>query len=131
MLAMMAVFSLSTMQTGPAEARILCSPNRHFLSVKSNFFFCNFKKFPFLMTSAVSIRDFGCEIFYLRDFPFHHSQKEILTAEDYSDFELWLRPTNELYTPLLSRGCNIQVLEPEWLVEEIKGQIETMRARYE
>ena len=87
-------------------------------------------KNPEVPLTRIVFRAYGREVFYQRDLPFHHSQKEILTAEDYSDFELWLRPTNELYTPLLSRGCNIQVLEPQWLVEEIKSQIDIMGARY-
>ena len=71
----------------------------------------------------VVIRAFGREVFYLRDLPFHHSQKEIASGDGYSDFEFFLRPTNDFYTPLLSRGPNIKVLEPEWLVEEIKVQV--------
>lgn len=79
----------------------------------------------------VVIRAFGREIFYLRDLPFHHSQKEIASGDDYSDFELFLRPTNDFYTPLLSRGPNIKVLEPEWLVEEIKEQLNRVRCLYD
>ncbi len=68
----------------------------------------------------VLIRAFGREANYLRDLPFHHSQKEILKEEDYSDFELTLRPTADFWTPLLSRGAAIKVLQPQWLADEIK-----------
>lgn len=37
----------------------------------------------------------------------------------------------DFYTPLLSRGHNIKVMEPQWLVEEINGQIAQMRKLYQ
>ena len=70
----------------------------------------------------VVIRAYGREAFYLRDLPFHHSQREIASGEDWTDFEYWLRISNDFYTPLLSRGPNIKVLQPEWLAEEIRQQ---------
>lgn len=71
---------------------------------------------------TVKIRAFGKEVFYLRDLPLHHSQKEVATEEGYSDFELQLRPTAEFFSPLLARGPFIKVLEPQWLADEIKAQ---------
>ena len=68
----------------------------------------------------VVIRAFGKEANYLRDLPFHHSQKEICREEDFSDFELLLSPTSDFWTPLLSRGSAIKVLQPHWLAEEIR-----------
>lgn len=70
----------------------------------------------------VIIRAFGNEANYLRDLPLHHSQKEIDIEEEYSDFELILSPTADFYTPLLSRGPAIKILQPLWLAEEIKKQ---------
>lgn len=72
--------------------------------------------------TTVRIRAFGREVFYMRDLPLHHSQEEVETAEDYSDFELKIRPTADFFTPLLSRGAQIKVLEPQWLADEIKAQ---------
>ena len=68
----------------------------------------------------VIVRAFGREANYLRDLPFHHSQKEILKEDDYSDFELILRPTADFWTPLMSRGAAIKILQPQWLADEIK-----------
>ena len=68
----------------------------------------------------VVIRAFGKEANYLRDLPLHHSQREICREEDFSDFELILSPTSDFWTPLLSRGAAIKVLQPEWLAEEIR-----------
>ena len=73
---------------------------------------------------SVRIRAFGKEVNYLRDLPLHHSQKEVGAGEDYADFELTLRPTEDFYTPLLSRGAAIKVLEPQWLAEEIRRKHE-------
>lgn len=68
----------------------------------------------------VVVRAYGREAFYLRDLPFHHSQREIASGEDWTDFEYWLRISNDFYTPLLSRGPNIKVLQPQWLADEIR-----------
>ena len=68
----------------------------------------------------VVIRAFGKETNYLRDLPFHHSQKEICKEEDFSDFELMLSPTSDFWTPLLSRGSAIKVIQPQWLANEIR-----------
>ena len=68
----------------------------------------------------VVIRAFGKEANYLRDLPLHHSQKEICREEDFSDFELWVSPTSDFWTPLLSRGSAIKVMQPQWLADEIR-----------
>ena len=44
------------------------------------------------------------------------------TGEDWTDFEYILRISSDFYTPLLSRGPNIKVLQPQWLAEEIRQQ---------
>lgn len=71
---------------------------------------------------CVVIRAYGRESYYLRDLPFHHSQRIIASREDWTDFEYLLRISSDFYTPLLSRGPNIKVLQPEWLAEEIRQQ---------
>ena len=79
----------------------------------------------------VVIRAYGREAFYLRDLPFHHSQREIASDEDWTDFEYWLRISNDFYTPLLSRGPNIKVLQPQWLADEIRQQLLKAAGLYE
>lgn len=78
----------------------------------------------------IVFRAYGRETFYQRDLPFHHSQREIATTDQYSDFEIQLRPTKDFYTPLLSRGPNIKVLEPQWLADEIKRQLNEAAGLY-
>ena len=67
----------------------------------------------------VLIRAYGYEPYYLRDLPLHHSQREIQSTEEYSDFELRLKITSDFKSKLLSRGEWIEVLEPKALAEEI------------
>ena len=70
----------------------------------------------------VVIRAFGREAHYMRDLPLHHSQRELIVTDEYTDFELTLRPTADFITPLLSRGVAIKVLSPEWLADAVKQQ---------
>lgn len=77
---------------------------------------------PEVPVEKVVIRAFGKESNYLRDLPLHHSQKEIEKGENYTDFELTLSPTADFFSPLLSRGTAIKILQPQWLADEIKQQ---------
>ena len=67
----------------------------------------------------VLIRAYGFEPYYLRDLPLHHSQREIQSTEEYSDFELRLKITSDFKSKLLSRGEWIEILEPKALADEI------------
>ena len=61
----------------------------------------------------------GYEPYYLRDLPLHHSQREINTTEEYTDFELKLKPTADFKAQLMSRGQWIEIMEPQSLADEI------------
>ena len=80
---------------------------------------------------TIQIRAFGKEVFYMRDLPLHYTQKEVETTEDWSDFKITIRPTADFFSPLLSRGPRIQVMEPQWLADEIKRQHEEAVQLYE
>lgn len=67
----------------------------------------------------VMVRAYHKERFYLRDLPLHHTQKEITKGEDYSDFDLRLRPTFDFTSQLISLGAYVKVLEPQWLADEV------------
>lgn len=67
----------------------------------------------------IVLRAYGFERYYMRDLPLHHSQHEINATEEYTDFELTLKPTSEFKTKLLSRGEWLKVMEPQSLAEEI------------
>ena len=58
---------------------------------------------------------------YLRDLTLHQTQRELEETEDYSIFEVTLRPTFDFQQELLSMGESVEVLEPIWLRKEIAG----------
>ena len=78
----------------------------------------------------IVIRAFGTECNYLRDLPLHHSQCEIASTEDYTDFELYLRPTLDLQGQILSRGCRLKVLSPQSLADKISQILQEAVALY-
>lgn len=67
---------------------------------------------------------------YLRDLPLHKSQQETKRTDEYSIFELQVRPTFDFQQELLWNGEDLEVLEPFWLREEIAGEIERMWNKY-
>ena len=67
---------------------------------------------------------------YLRSLPLHHSQREIKKAENYSVFELTIRPTYDFLQEILRNGENVEVLEPLWLREEIAGMVQRLCDKY-
>ena len=60
----------------------------------------------------------------------HHSQKEIATGDDFSDFELYLRPSMDFRGKLLERGDRLMVMEPQHLAEEIMAIHQESVKRY-
>jgi len=62
---------------------------------------------------------------YLRNLPLHHSQKEIKKKDNYSLFELDIRPTYDFVQQLLSYGSALEVIKPidlrDTMIQEIKG----------
>ena len=79
----------------------------------------------------VIIRAFGNERYYMRDLPFHHSQKVVSEGKEYADFELWLRPTLDFMGHLLSRSSQIKVLQPQWLADKVRKMLEDTIHRYD
>ena len=67
---------------------------------------------------------------YISAVPLHHSQKEIEKNEDYSIFELCLRPSDDLIREILWHGEAIEVLAPMEFREEIANKIENMSGKY-
>lgn len=72
-----------------------------------------------MAVERIVLRAYAYEPYYLRDLPLHHSQREIATTEEYTDFELHLKPTSDFKAHLLSRGQWLEVLEPHSLADEI------------
>lgn len=73
----------------------------------------------YMETQRIVLRAYGSEPYYLRDLPMHQSQRIINTTEEYTDFELNLKPTADFKAQLMSRGQWIEILEPQSLADEI------------
>ena len=84
-----------------------------------------------LKAERIVIRAYGLEPHYLRDLPLHHSQKEIESTNEYTDFELRLKPTNDFKTHLLSLNSWVRIIEPDWLAEEMKDWLKEALNRYD
>ncbi|WP_455578856.1 WCX domain-containing protein [Capnocytophaga cynodegmi] len=67
---------------------------------------------------------------YLKFLPLHHSQKGIITENNYTIFEYFLRPTYDFRQENLSHGAEIEVISPNWFREEIKEIVNQMRDFY-
>ena len=78
----------------------------------------------------IVLRAFGTECHYLRDLPFHHSRREIAKTDDYTDFELYLRPTLDLQGQILSRGSRLKVISPQSLADRISQTLQEAAALY-
>lgn len=72
-----------------------------------------------LKPARIVLRAYGKMIPLLRTLPKHHSQKEINTQANYSDFEYYIVPTFDFRQEILKEGSDLEVLEPESLRNEI------------
>ena len=80
---------------------------------------------------TILIKTVGKEASYWRSAPFHPSQQEVETGDDYAVFSFFLSPeAPEFIHALLSHGATIEVLEPASLRNTIIAKIEEMRQKY-
>ncbi|MCQ2334757.1 MAG: WYL domain-containing protein [Paludibacteraceae bacterium] len=68
---------------------------------------------------------------YMRTLPLHHSQKEVLVTDDYSEFTFWIAPTFDFIQQLRTYGSQLEVLEPEWLRDEMREEARKLLSCYE
>ena len=83
-----------------------------------------------LKAERIVLRAYGLEPYYLRDLPIHHTQKEIKKTEEYTDYELKLRPAEDFIEHLLSLSTRVRVMEPVWLVKEMQQRLKDALSRY-
>ena len=67
---------------------------------------------------------------YLRSLPLHPSQKEVERGDEYNVFELRLCPEFDFQQEILSQTPDIEVLEPQWLREEIAEKAKVLWKKY-
>lgn len=78
----------------------------------------------------IVLRAYGLEPHYLRDLPLHHSQRELNSTDEYTDFELHVRPTSDFKANLMSRGEWLEVISPKWLAEDMQNWLQAAINRY-
>ena len=78
----------------------------------------------------VVVRAYGRTPNYLRTLPLHHSQQELESTQDYTDFSFDIRPTADFLGELFSNCPNIEVLEPDDLRRKMKQTLEENLKRY-
>lgn len=79
----------------------------------------------------VRLKVYGMHCQYVRALPLHHSQQEVERNQDFSVFEYKMKPSFDFKQELLSRGADVEVLQPLWLREEMGEAIGQMTLRYE
>lgn len=68
---------------------------------------------------------------FLRSLPLHHSQKEVETNDEFSIFTYQLCIERDFISEILSNGTDIEVLEPQFLRDEVSATIRKMLGKYE
>ena len=68
---------------------------------------------------------------YLRTLPLHHSQRELESTPDYTDFSFDIRPTSDFLGELLRHSDGIEVLQPLELREKMRQMLHDTLKRYE
>lgn len=77
----------------------------------------------------IRLKVYGMHASYMRSQPLHHSQQEVETAEGYSVFEYYMRPTCDLIQEILSRGSDVEVVSPESFRKKVAEVIRRMAGR--
>lgn len=67
---------------------------------------------------------------YLRSLPLHASQIELKRTDEYSIFSVRVRPTYDFKQKLLSLGSTVEVIKPDSLRVDMKGEIQEMLNKY-
>ncbi|MBO7083449.1 MAG: WYL domain-containing protein [Bacteroidales bacterium] len=79
----------------------------------------------------IVLRAYGKMIPLLRTLPKHHTQREINTTEQYTDYEYLMAPTFDFKQEILKEGPDLEVLEPQSLREEIRTSLANSLSRYQ
>lgn len=79
---------------------------------------------------AIVIRASKDERPYLRDLPLHHSQKEINSTADYSDFSYFLSPSDDFIGEILRKKNRLFVISPKELRDKILQIVKEMEKNY-
>lgn len=96
----------------------------------STYFFSSFGVITEGEPTFIKLRAYWPQNAYLKDVPLHHSQEVISDCADYTDFELYVKPTYDFIQAILGQREQVQVLEPSFLRAEIKTVLREMMSFY-
>ena len=68
---------------------------------------------------------------FLRTLPLHSSQEEIERQEQFSIFRYNIVPTFEFIQELRKHGSVLEVLQPQWLRDEFREELECQLSKYQ
>ena len=68
---------------------------------------------------------------YIRNLPLHDSQKETKRTDEYSIFEYHLKPEFDFEQEIFSNMDTMEVLEPQWLREDIAEKLRNLTKKYQ
>lgn len=78
---------------------------------------------------TIDLKVYGTQKEYFRTLPLHHSQTEVENCDDYAVFRYYLSPTYDFLQEILSHGCEVEVLYPVHLRNEIRRHAEVISGR--
>ena len=78
----------------------------------------------------ILIKVYSTQVEYVKALPIHESQKEIEATDEWSIFEYRLVPCYNFYQQLLWHREKLEVLEPQYVRDEIKIAIQKMLEHY-
>lgn len=81
-------------------------------------------------TTRIVLRISAIQRDYIRTLKIHHSQREIATTDEYSDFELYLRPTYDFMQFVLTLHEHAEVLAPAALRHKLGALVCGMADKY-
>ena len=67
---------------------------------------------------------------YIRNLPLHESQKEMKRTDESSIFEYHLKPEFDFEQEIFSSMDTMEVLEPQWLREEVSERLRNLAKKY-
>jgi hypothetical protein len=79
---------------------------------------------------TVKLRVTADQAKYFRDLPLHQSQEEVERNDDFSIFQYYLHPAFDFQQEILLNGEEVEVLEPQWLRDEMRERIKEMSNLY-
>jgi len=79
---------------------------------------------------CVRIRVINEGVPFLRTLPLHHSQREVLSQSEYTEFEYRIAPTFDFIQQLRTYGSQLIVLSPEWLRNEMRAEAQRVAEQY-